>query len=136
MPKRERKIDIKASAKSVFDILSDGPNAPKWNITVDEYNAVTDEKAKVKTSVGDMTTTTTETVENKRISMKIEGSFMTSMGYIIAPKGDGVEVTVWGEYDDEEHVELMEQAGEVLLESLKKYAEYLEAGGKPEEYQK
>ncbi|MFX0064317.1 MAG: SRPBCC family protein [Candidatus Hermodarchaeota archaeon] len=136
MPKRERKIEIDASAKRVFDILSDGPNAPKWNVTVDEYSAITDEKAQVKTTVGDMTATTTEAIENKKITMAIEGSFMTAMGYIITPKGGGVEVTVWGEYEDEEHVEIMEQAGEVLLESLKKYAEYLEAGGNPDEYQK
>ncbi|MFX1532985.1 MAG: SRPBCC family protein [Promethearchaeota archaeon] len=136
MPKRERKIEINASAKRVFDILSDGPNSAKWNVTVDEVNQITEEKARVKTSIGDMTTTTTETIENKKISMTIEGSFMTALGYIITPKGDGVEVTVWGEYEEEDQVEIMVQAGEVLLESLKKYAEYLEAGGNPEEYQK
>jgi len=58
------------------------------------------------------------------------------MGYVLAPKGNGTEATLWAEFDDQSQEKILLKAGEVLLNSLKKYAEYIESGGNPAEYKK
>ena len=61
---------------------------------------------------------------------------MTSLGYVLKPKGDVVEATIWAEFDDASQEGLLGIAGEMLVKSLKKYAEYLKDGGNPTEFSK
>ena len=68
--------------------------------------------------------------------MKIEGGIFTSMGYVLNPKGDIVEATIWGEFDEEKNEKMLIKAGEILLESLKRYVMFIEEGGNPENYDK
>ncbi|HDZ18051.1 MAG TPA: hypothetical protein ENH75_07165 [archaeon] len=136
MPRVERKIEIDAARGNVFEILDDTHMGPKWNLAATEVNEISEGKFAVKSTVGDFTTIRTETIENEKISLKIEGGIFTSMGYILTPKGDKVEATIWGEFDDEKNEKLLLKAGEILLESLKRYAEFLEVGGNPEDFNK
>ena len=137
MPRIERKIEINAPLKRVFDILDDAENFAVWNITVNEVNIIEPrKKGFVKTTVGDFTSTRTETVPNEKISYIIEGGAFNKMGYRVLPKGDGTEAILWAEFDNEKQEKMLGKAGEILLQSLKKYAEYLTTGGAPEDYKK
>ena len=137
MPRIERKIEINAPLKRVFDILDDAENFAVWNITVNEVNVIEPrKKGFVKTTVGDFTSTRTETVPNEKISYNIEGGAFNKMGYSVSPKGDGTEAILWAEFDNEKQEKMLGKAGEILLQSLKKYAEYLKTGGAPEDYKK
>ncbi|MFX1394056.1 MAG: hypothetical protein ACFFAH_10820 [Promethearchaeota archaeon] len=77
-----------------------------------------------------------ETVPNERLSAKQEGSPITGLGYILNPKGDVVEVTIWTEFEDPNQEAILGIAGDVFINCLKKYAEYIEDGGNPDEYDK
>lgn len=68
--------------------------------------------------------------------MVIDGGVFDKMGYVVDAKGDGSEVTLWAEFKDPGQEKILLKAGEVLLNSLKKYAEYIEGGGNPSEYKK
>jgi hypothetical protein len=68
--------------------------------------------------------------------MRIEGGIFTSMGYILKPKGDLVNATLWGEFDDENNEKLLVTAGELLLKCLKNFSEFLEEGGDPDDFDK
>jgi len=61
---------------------------------------------------------------------------MSAIGYVLSPKGDSVEVMIWAEFDNEKLEKAMGKAGEIFIESLKKFAEFLEEGGNPDEYDK
>ncbi|MFX1412129.1 MAG: hypothetical protein ACFFA6_17445, partial [Promethearchaeota archaeon] len=78
----------------------------------------------------------TERVENERISMDIEGGPFSKMGYVLNPKGDSTEVMGWAEFEDPNQESILGMAGDMLLESLKKYVDHLESGGSPAEYNK
>lgn len=136
MPRIERKVDVKASQKRIFEILDDEAQLPKWNIVVNEITQIEPGKWDAKTTVGPTIATRTETVPNEKISSKQEGGPITALGYILKPKGDVVEATIWAEFEDASQESILGMAGEVFLNSLKKYAEYLEAGGNPDEYKK
>jgi len=133
----ERKIEIKSSQKRVFDILDQPEKFPIWNITVNDVEIIEPgKKGLVKSTVGNFTSTRTETIQNKSISYIIEGGVFNKMGYILAPKGNNTEATLWAEFNDASQEKMLLKAGEVLLNSLKKYAEYLEGGGSPDTYKK
>lgn len=136
MPKVVRKTEVNASAKRIFDILDDTDSLPKWNLVVNEIEELEPGKHFAKTNVGDITSIRTETVPNEKMTVKQEGSPMTTMGYIMSPKGDVTEVTIWGEYENPDHEGMLGVAGDIFLKSLKKYAEFLEAGGNPDEFKK
>ena len=89
-----------------------------------------------KTNVGDITSTRIETNAPESLSATQEGSPMTSLGYILKPKGENVEATIWADFDDPGQESILGIAAEMLLKSLKKYAEYLEAGENPDEFSK
>ena len=109
---------------------------PTWNLVVNEVKELAPGKYFLKTNVGEVTSTRIEAVPNEKISAKQENSLMTSLGYILTPKDDIVQAVLWAEYDNADDEMMLGIAGEVFLKSLKKYAEHLEAGGKPEEFQK
>ena len=136
MPRVERNIEINALQSNIFDILDDTSISPTWNLAVIEVEKISEGKFKIQSTIGDFTATRTETVENQSISVKIEGGIFNNMGYNLKPKGDVVEASIWGEFDDEKNEKVLIKAGELLLESLKRYAEFLEGGGNPDEYDK
>ncbi len=136
MPKLERTLDIAASQKLIFNIVDDDKNYAKWNIIVNEVTELGPGNYFFKTNVGDITATRIETVSPDRITATQEGSPMTSLGYILKPKGDVVEAILWSEFDDPSQETILGIAGEMLLKSLKKYAEFLESGGNPDEFNK
>ena len=83
-----------------------------------------------------MYSTRIETVQNEKIYAKQEGSPITGFTYLIKPKGDIVEATIIAEYEDPNLEAVLGAAGDVFISCLKKYAEYIEAGGNPAEYDK
>ncbi len=109
---------------------------PRWNIVVNEISDLGDDKYFLKTNVGDVTNIVKERVPNKIITSDQEGSPMNSIGYILEPKGNGVEVTLWSSFDDESQTPILNIAGELFLKSLKVYVDYVTAGGNPEDYVK
>ena len=136
MPRVERTIDISASQDKIFKIVDDDADYARWNIVVNEVTVLGPGHNFFKSNVGDITSTRIETNPPESLSATQEGSPMTSLGYILKPKGDAVEATIWAEFDDASQEKILGIAGEMLLKSLKKYAEYLEAGGNPEEFSK
>ncbi|MFX0076518.1 MAG: SRPBCC family protein, partial [Candidatus Hermodarchaeota archaeon] len=129
MPRVARDIEINAPPERIFDILDDSLGYPIWNIVVNEIKEIGPDKYFSKTNIGDITSTIKERVPNKKISSTQEGSPMTAYGSILEPKGDITKTTLWAEFDDEKNEKMLVRAGEIYLESLKKYAEYLEGGG-------
>ena len=136
MPRVERKVDISASQEIIFKTIDDDDNYAKWNIVVNEVTKLGEGNYFFKTNVGDITSTRLETSPPESLSATQEGSPMTSLGYVLKPKGDVIEATIWAEFDDASQEPVLGIAGEMLLKSLKKYAEYLEAGGNPAEFNK
>ena len=108
----------------------------KWNIVVNEVTKLGEGHYFFKTNVGDVTSTRVETVQNVRLSAKQEGSPIKGLGYILNPKEDMVEVILWTEFDDPNQEAILGIAGDVFINCVKKYAEYLEAGGDPEKFDK
>jgi hypothetical protein len=136
MPKLERKLDISATQDRIWKIIDDEDNYPKWNIVVNEVKKLGEGKYFFKTNVGDINSTRIETNPPNSLAATQEGSPMTSLGYILKPKGDIVEATIWADFVDTSQEPVLGIAGEMLLKSLKKYAEYLESGGNPEDFNK
>ena len=136
IPRAERNTEINTPAKRVFDILNNLGDSGRWNLAIKEMSETSDGKFDIKSTVGDFILSRTETIKNEKLSLKIEGGIFTAMGYLLSPKGDNTEVLLWGEFDDEKNEKVLVKAAEVLLECLKNYAEYLEEGGDPEEFDK
>ncbi|MFX1570919.1 MAG: hypothetical protein ACFFCV_21475 [Promethearchaeota archaeon] len=137
MPRVEINDDIKASAKTIYDILIDGDTyEAKWNLTVNELKSIGPKRWEVKSTLGDLISNRVEEVENEKISLDIEGSIFTKMGYILKPKGDLCNALLWGEFEDEKNSKILTSAGGMLLDSLKRFAEFMEKGGDPEDFDK
>ncbi|MFX0007190.1 MAG: SRPBCC family protein [Promethearchaeota archaeon] len=136
MPKLERKVDINASQDIIWKIIDDDDNYAKWNIVVNEVKKLGEGNYFFKTNVGDITSTRLETNPPKSLAATQEGSPMTSLGYKLEPKGDVIEATIWAEFDDAKQEPILGIAGEMLLKSLQKYAEYLDSGGNPDTFSK
>ncbi len=136
MPKMERKVDITASQETIWQIIDDDDDYPRWNIVVNEVTKLGEGNYFFKTNVGDVTSTRVETNPPNSLAATQEGSPMTSLGYILKPKEDSVEATIWAEFDDAGQEPILGIAGEMLLKSLKKYAEHLESGGNPDNFSK
>ena len=136
MPKVERTVDIKASQDKIWNIIDNDDDYPRWNIVVNEVTKLGEGNYFFKTNVGDVTSQRVETDPPNSFYADQEGSPMTSLGYRLKPKGDVVEATIWAEFDDASQEPVLGIAGEMLLKSLKKYAEFLEVGGNPDEFSK
>jgi hypothetical protein len=132
----ERKIEIKTSPKKIYDILNNDELETVWNITVSESTEIAPDKYSIKSTVGDFISTVTERLENERISYSMEGSAFSKMGYILSSKGGESKVSIWAEIIDEKQEKMLEKAGEILLGGLKKFADFLEEGGNPDEFDK
>ena len=136
MARVERNIEINTPQERIFEILDDTLASPKWNLAANEITEISEGKFSVKSTIGDFTMIRTETVKPKKLSLKIEGGIFNSMGYILSPRGDMIDVKLWGEFDDEKNEKILVKAGEILLKCLKNYAEFLEEGGNPDDFDK
>lgn len=136
MPRVEIEDDMKATAKTIYDILINDELESKWNLTVNELKSIGPKKWEVKSTIGDLISTRIEEIENETISFDIEKSIFSKMGYILKPKGDLCHVLLWGEHEDEKNTKILTSAGGMLLDSLKRFAEFLEEGGEPEDFDK
>ncbi len=132
----ERNIDIEASVERVFEIIDDTSLGVKWNLTANEIKEIEPGKNAIKSTVGDIITTRTETVQNEKISLSVDGGPFSAMGYIISKKGAASNVTLWADFEDEKQEKMLVKAGELLLKSLKIFVEFVESGGSPDEYDK
>ncbi|KKL49487.1 hypothetical protein LCGC14_2315040 [marine sediment metagenome] len=136
MARIERNVEIKSSPNKIYGILNDPSVETIWNITVKENTIINADKFSLKTTVGDMVATVSERVEGERITFTMEGGPFDKMGYILTPKGDGTDAKIFAEFEDEGRAKVLEIAGEMLLESLRKFAEYKDAGGDIEQFNK
>lgn len=136
MPRVEIEDDMKATAKTIYDILINDELESKWNLTVNELKSIGPKKWEVKSTIGDLISTRIEEIENEKISFDIEKSIFSKMGYLLKPKGDLCHVLLWGEHEDEKNTKILTSAGGMLLDSLKRFAEFLEEGGEPEDFDK
>ena len=136
MPRVEIEDDVNASAKAIYDILINDEFEAKWNLTVNELKSIGPNKWEVKSTLGDLISIRVEEVENERISFDIEKSIFTKMGYILKQKGNLCHVELWGEHEDEKNTKILTSAGGMLLDSLKRFAEFMEEGGDPENFNK
>ena len=135
--REEKKIEIKSSPKRIYDILIDADIITKWNIGVDEItNKEEGKEYFLKSSIGDILIVDWEEVENERITWHMKDSTMNSIGYILEPKGNIVETTLWVDLDNEKLAKGYEKVGELTLKALKNYIDFLEEGGHPEDFDK
>ena len=133
----EKKIEIKSSSKIIYDIVIDPEIITKWNVGVDEISQKKEgEEVVLKSSVGDIFIVDWEQVENESVTWHMKSSTMNSIGYILEPKGNIVETTLWVDLDDEKLAKGYEKVGELTLKALKNYVDFLEEGGDPENFDK
>jgi len=133
----EKKIEIKSSPKRIYDILIDAEIITKWNIGIDEITQKKEgEEFFLKSSVGDILIVGWEQVENESATWHMKDSIMNSIGYILEPKGDIVETTLWADMDSEKMAKGYEKVGELTLKALKNFVDFLEEGGDPEDFDK
>jgi len=136
LPYIERKVNIYTSRNRIFDILNNTLNLPKWNLVVNGVAQLTPEKFFVKTTIGGMMSTRLETKIDEKITISLEGGPMEKMGYKLSAEENNTEVIIWADFYNEEDREKLDLLGDLFLKSLKKFAEYLQAGGNPNTYKK
>ncbi|NVM35466.1 MAG: hypothetical protein HWN81_07710 [Candidatus Lokiarchaeota archaeon] len=96
----EKKIEINSTPKNVYDIVIDGQKTQILNPALDKVIEKEEgQKFLLKSDVGDMLIVDTERVENEHVTWYMENSDMNSIGYIVEPKGDNTEVTIWTEFE-------------------------------------
>ena len=133
----EKKIEIKSSPKRIYDILIDAEIITKWNIGVDEIKDKEEGKEfHLKSSIGDIKIVDWEQIENEYVTWHMKDSTMNSIGYILEPKGNIVETTLWVDLDNEKLAKGYEKVGELTLKALKNFVDFLEEGGDPEDFDK
>lgn len=77
-----------------------------------------------------------ETIPNEKVYATMEGSPITGFTYLMKPKGDNTEVAIIVEFEDPNMETVLGTTGEVFLDCVKKYSEYIGAGGNPDDYNK
>jgi len=134
MPKLERNIEINAPVKKVWEVLTDMERYPKWQIDKKEMRELEPNKYFVKSTSGDYTYIFTELIENKRISAKVDHPEITGYTFILNKKGNMTEVSCLLDYKTITYEKSIARSLKIKTKSLKKYIEYLEDGGDPDEY--
>jgi hypothetical protein len=132
----DKRIEIHSTPKKIYDIVIDGENTPRWNIGLDSISEKEEGKYLLKSTIGDILIIDVKTVENEHVTWQMENSDMNSIGYILEPRGDNVDVTLWVEFENEKLVNSFEKAGDLTLNSLKSYVDFIEDGGNPEDFDK
>ncbi|MFX1436750.1 MAG: hypothetical protein ACFFAA_05995 [Promethearchaeota archaeon] len=125
----EKMIDINSTAKRIYDIVIDGEIITKWNIGVDDIQSKEEGKNfLLKTSVGDILIDNWEQKENEFVTWNMKDSDMNSIGYILNPKGDIVQTTLWVDFENKKLKKSFEKAGDLTLKSLKNFIDFIEEG--------
>ena len=133
----EKMIEIKSSPKRIYDILIDAEIITKWNLGVDEITEKKEgEEFFLKSSIGDILIVGWEQTENESATWYMKNSSMNSLGYVLKPKGDIVETTLWADLDNEKLAKGYEKVGELTLKALKNFVDFLEEGGNAEDFDK
>ena len=135
MPKLEKKIEIESSLEKIYNIIKDGVITPRWNPTV---NAISfeDQITLLETDFGSLKIVNAEYDKNKSTTWFMEKSKMNSIGYILTPKKEATEVTIWTEFDDKKLSKSFKKNSDLVLTGLKKYVDFLENGGNSDRYDK
>ncbi len=134
--KIEKKIEINSSASKIYEVVTDEDVVSLWNPSVDSVSQPTEDKYFLKTSIGDLNIVSWETVENERATWTLDMSNLNQIGYILKSMGEIVEVTLWIDFDNKKLKKGYIKVGELVLNGLKRYVEFLEDGGDPKEYDK
>ncbi len=136
LPKLERKIKIESTPENIYKVVSDGLNTPKWNPSVTAVMPIEEGKFQLDTDLGGIIINKTQNDENKSTIWYTEKGDMNSIGYILSPKADQTEVTIWTEFEDKKLSKLYKKTADTILDGLKKYVDYIEKGGEPSLYKK
>jgi len=134
--KIEKKIEIKSSASKIYEVVTDEDVVSLWNPSVDSVSQPSEDKYFLKTSVGDLNIVSWETVENERATWTLDMSNLNQIGYVLKSMGEMVEVTLWIDFDNKKLKKGYIKVGELVLNGLKRYVEFLKDGGDPKEYDK
>lgn len=133
----EKKIEINQTPENLYKIVADGQIATRWNFILNEVVEKEEgQKFLLKSSVGDILIVDTESVENEHITWHMENSDVDSIGYIVEPKGDMTEVTIWTEFENKKLRKGYEKVADLVLKGLKNYVDFIEEGGDPEDFDK
>ncbi len=136
LPRIEKKIGIESTPEKIFNIVTDELKTPKWNPVVSNLIEIEDNKIKLDTDLGSFTIMDTETEENKIATWHMEKSDVNSLGYILAPKTKGTDVTIWTEFEDKKSTKLFKKTADLMLEGLRNYVNFIENGGDPARFNK
>ncbi len=134
--KIEKKIEINSSASKIYEVVTDEDVVSLWNPSIDSVSQPTEDKYFLKSSVGDLNIVSWETIENERATWTLDMSNLNQIGYILKSMGEIVEVTLWIDFDNKKLKKGYLKVGELVLNGLKRYVEFLEDGGDPKEYDK
>ncbi|GAI21921.1 unnamed protein product, partial [marine sediment metagenome] len=119
-----------------YNILTDGEQTVKWNPIVNEITQLEEQKYLLKSTIGDMTINKIEKVKDVYVKWRMEQSDLHSMGYILDEKLPISKVELWVEFENKTLKKKFKEAADLTLEGLKKYVEFIEAGGNINEYDK
>jgi len=135
MPRIERKIEVESSPESIFNIVMDADIISRWNPAVDDSEVETD-KMLLKTNLGNLNVINIENVENKSLTLQLEEGNINSIGYILTSKKEKTVVMLWSEFNDKKYTKTYKNVGDLVLRGLKRYSEFIEEGGNPEDFDK
>ena len=136
MPKIAREIEVNTSLEKIYNILKDGEQTVKWNPIVNEITLLEEQKYLLKSTVGDIIINKVEKLKDIYIKWRMEKSDLISMGYILSEKLPIAKVELWVEYENKKFKKKFKEAADLTLDGLKRYIEFIEAGGNIEEYDK
>ncbi len=137
--------------------MKDVGNDSKWNSTVNKSSKINSNKFQLEGNLGEVECNIIKIEQNKIIIINISGDIFILMGYklnpifiplpfkgflqipsygwsLIKPPKIATEVFFWIEYDNKEDKNIIEETGVIILNSLKKYSEYLERGHDLDDY--
>ena len=136
MLKISRDIEINTNLDKIYKILTDGKQTVKWNPIVNEITLLEENKYLLKSTIGDIIINKIEKVKDIYIKWIMEQSDLHSMGYLLSEKIPIAKVELWVEYENKTFKKKFKETANLTLEGLKKYIEFIEAGGNITEYDK
>lgn len=107
---------------------------PKWQIDKKELKELEPNKYLVKSTSGDYTYIITEFIKNERMSVKTDHPEITGTSFILNEKSNMTEVSCWVDFKTITYEKMIARSLKIKTQSLKKYVEYLEDDGDPDEY--
>jgi len=108
----------------------------KWNPIVNDITTLEENKYILKSTIGDLIINKIEKVKDVYVKWRMEQSDLHSMGYILEEKLPISKVALWVEFENKKFKKQFKEAANLTLEGLKKYIDYIEAGGNILEYKK